>query len=362
MPGERPPESSLVRGRAEVHSGLVESEGGASLSLTWAHRAEQSVGAWEQRHARGEVPSVWPYGLEALRDHAAVEVVDLPPPGRVARVRARLGIGPRPVEGLGVTWDENTAYRLQILRPRTRFATGVIWLTDMAETGAVPTRLVSMLSGAESAWVLSEAQVDPLRRVLGGGGPRVFPIPFGIDSDFFGAQPSPTRQRIVSVGNDRDRDPRTLYAALARVLAVRPDTEVVVQTASALVPPEGVRVVRHMPHAELRDLYTTASVVVIPTRPNLHASGMTVALESLATARPVVVSDTPGMRQYVSEGRTGHLVPPGDPEALAGAVLRLLDDPERAAELGRNGRIEVESSFTTQIMVAALVQGLLQRV
>lgn len=349
---------SLSGAEREVHSWLVESEGGASLSLTWAHRAEQSAAAWERRHARGEVPSLWPYGLDALRDHADVEVIDIPPPGRVARVRSRLGIGPRPVQGLAVTWDENTAYRMQILHPRTRLATGVIWLTDMAQAGSTPARLLSMLGGAESAWVLSEAQVEPLRRVLGSRGPRVFPIPFGIDSDFFGAQPYPTRPRIVSVGNDRDRDPATLYAALARVLAARPDTEVVVQTASDLAPPEGVRVVRHMPHAELRDLYATASVVVVPTRPNLHASGMTVALESLATARPVVVSDTPGMDRYVSEGRTGHLVPPGDAEQLARAVLGLLDDPQRAAELGRNGRIEVERSFTTQLMVAALVQGL----
>jgi glycosyltransferase involved in cell wall biosynthesis len=301
---------------------------------------------------------VWPYGLDALRDHADVEVIELPAPGRVDRVRARLGIGPRPVEGLAVTWDENTAYRLRTLHPRSRFATGVIWLTDMAAAGSAPTRLVSMLDGAECVWVLSEAQVEPLEHVLGNRGPRVFPIPFGIDSDFFGAQPSPTQPRIVSVGNDRDRDPATLYAGLARVLAARPGTEVVVQTASELAPPEGVRVVRHMPHAELRDLYATASIVVVPTRSNLHASGMTVALESLATGRPVVVSDTPGMRQYVSEGRTGHLVPPGDPEALADAVLRLLDDPQRASELGRNGRIEVERGFTTQIMVAALVQGL----
>jgi glycosyltransferase involved in cell wall biosynthesis len=100
-------------------------------------------------------------------------------------------------------------------------------------------------------------------------------------------------------------------------------------------------------------------VVVVPTRPNLHASGMTVALEALATARPVVATDTPGMHQYVSEGRTGYLVPPEDPAELALTLLRLLDDPARAAELGQNGRVEVERHFTTQIMVASLVRGLL---
>jgi len=337
----------------------VESEGGPSLSLTWAHRAEQSARTWEQSHARGEVPSIWPYGLDALRDHVAVELVDLAPPGRVARARARFSMGPRPVDGLALTWDENTAYRMQTTHPRARFATGVIWLTDMAETGAAPTRMVSMLKRAEAAWVLSEAQDEPLRTMLGRGSTRVFAVPFGIDSEFFASRPFPTQPRIVSVGNDRDRDPATLFAALARVLAIRPETEVVVQTRSDLDPPEGVQVVRHIPHAELRDLYATATVVVIPTRPNLHASGMTVALEALATARPVVVTDTPGMRQYVSEGRTGHLVPPDDPAELALALLRLLDDPAYAADLGRNGRNEVERHFTTQIMVASLVRGLL---
>lgn len=337
----------------------MESEGSPSLTLTWAHRAEQSARAWEQSHARGEVPSVWPYGFDALRDHAAVEVVDLAPPSRIARARSRLSLGPRPARGLALTWDENTAYRMQTTHPRDRFATGVIWLTDMAETDGAPERMLAMLRRAEAAWVLSEAQVEPLRTMLGGTETRVFAVPFGIDSSFFVARPYPARPCIVSAGNDRDRDPATLFAALARVLAIRPETDVVVQTRSDLDPPEGVRVVRHLPHAELRDLYATASVVVVPTRENLHASGMTVALEALATARPVVVSDTPGMRQYVGEGRTGHLVPAEDPAELALALLRLLDHPERTAELGRNGRIEVERQFTTQVMVAALVRGLL---
>ena len=59
-----------------------------------------------------------------------------------------------------MTWDENTAYRLQILHPRVRYATGVIWLTDMAQAGPAPARLLSMQGGAESAWVLSEGQID----------------------------------------------------------------------------------------------------------------------------------------------------------------------------------------------------------
>ncbi len=277
---------------------------------------------WEQSHARGEVPSVWPYGLDALRDHADVELIDLAPPGRIARARARFAVGPRPVDGLALTWDENTAYRMQTTHPRTRFATGVIWLTDMVETGDAPTRMVAMLGRAEAAWVLSEAQVEPVRRMLG---------PWR-DSGVF-AVSLRNRQRVLrseavsgpSAHRERGQrqgsliPPRCSRRSLASSRSV-PRPKRWCADAVGPRPPEGVQVVRHLPHAELRDLYTTASVVVIPTRPNLHASGMTVALEALATARPVVVTDTPGMHQYVSEGRTGHLVPPEDPAELALAV------------------------------------------
>jgi glycosyltransferase involved in cell wall biosynthesis len=48
----------------------------------------------------------------------------------------------------------------------------------------------------------------------------------------------------------------------------------------------------------------------------------------------------------VADGRTGLLVPQNDPESLAGALVELLRDPDRAAKLGREGRRRVEARFT----------------
>ena len=327
-------------------------------SLAWGFPAEQSVGAWERRHSAGEVPSAWQYGLDGLRAFAAVDVVDLPAPGRMSRLRARLGLGPRPVEGMGFTWDENAAFRMQVAAPRRRFASGVIWLTDMVQRGHKPERLIDVLRAADDLWVLSRAQVEPLQELVGAGGPRVTAVPFGIDAQFFTAQPFPDRPRIVSVGNDRDRDPQTLFRALALVHARRPEAELLVQS-SAPGAPEGVRVLERMSHRELRDLYASATVVATATRPNLHVSGMTVTLEALATGRPVVNTDTPGMAQYVTEGETGHLVPVGDAESMADRLVALIDDAERAAEMGMAGRAAVEASFTTAIMCAHLAEILL---
>ncbi len=334
------------------------SRGSRPRSLTWVHRAEQSVGDWERRHAAGEVPSAWPYGLDALADRVGVSVVDIPEASRLQRARGRLGMLRNGAADLAITWDENTAYRMQTVRPQQHLATGVIWLTDMMGAGAAPARLRAMLRRADALWVLSEAQLDLLRDLRGGPDERVFAIPFGIDADFFRPRPYPERPSIISVGNDRDRDTPTLYAALSLVLSARPDVRVVVQTSSTLVPPAGVRVIRQIPHVVLRDLYASASAVVVCTRLNLHASGVTVALEALATARPVVISDTPGMSRYVDDGRTGHLVTPGDADTVATVLLELLSDPDRAARMGAHGRSSVEALFTTQRTAGALIAGL----
>jgi glycosyltransferase involved in cell wall biosynthesis len=53
-----------------------------------------------------------------------------------------------------------------------------------------------------------------------------------------------------------------------------------------------------------------------------------------------------GIPEVVVDGETGHLVPPGNPDALAAALERVLADPERGARLGRAGRRRVEERFS----------------
>jgi glycosyltransferase involved in cell wall biosynthesis len=107
-------------------------------------------------------------------------------------------------------------------------------------------------------------------------------------------------------------------------------------------------------NAAMRGLYRRASVVAIALRPNPQGSGLTVALEALASGRPVVATDNPGMDTYVEHGRTGLLVPPGDVDAMADAIGELLTDPVRAEEMGAAGRKEVEQRFTSAHMAADL--------
>jgi glycosyltransferase involved in cell wall biosynthesis len=59
----------------------------------------------------------------------------------------------------------------------------------------------------------------------------------------------------------------------------------------------------------------------------------------------VVASDVGGISDIVSDGRTGILVPPGNSEGITNALLRLLDDPGLATQLGARGRRRIERLF-----------------
>jgi len=84
----------------------------------------------------------------------------------------------------------------------------------------------------------------------------------------------------------------------------------------------------------------------------------TVLLEAMATERPVVSTSISGIPEIVVDGETGLLAPPGDPPALAAALAALIDQPARAAEMGRAGRRRAERLFDLRTNVAEL-RGLL---
>jgi len=85
-----------------------------------------------------------------------------------------------------------------------------------------------------------------------------------------------------------------------------------------------------------------ADVVLVPSR--VEPFGNT-AVEAMLAARPVVVSATQGLVEIVTDGATGLLVPPDDPEALAQAIARLADDPSLATHLATTGREEANHRF-----------------
>jgi glycosyltransferase involved in cell wall biosynthesis len=82
------------------------------------------------------------------------------------------------------------------------------------------------------------------------------------------------------------------------------------------------------------DLYISAS----------HVDGSSVSLmEALACGLPCAVSDIPANREWVMEGVNGWIFPDGDSEALAGLILKVIEQRESLAQISRNARETAES-------------------
>lgn len=73
-----------------------------------------------------------------------------------------------------------------------------------------------------------------------------------------------------------------------------------------------------------------------------------VNVEAMASAKPVVAIAHGGLLEIVVDGETGLLVPPGDEDALATAILSLLEDPARRMSMGQAGRERVLRSFSIE--------------
>jgi glycosyltransferase involved in cell wall biosynthesis len=73
--------------------------------------------------------------------------------------------------------------------------------------------------------------------------------------------------------------------------------------------------------------------------------------EALAVGRPVVATDLEGNPELVTHGVTGLLVPPRRPDALARALVEIIEGPQRACEMAMEGRRRVETMFSTTVKV-----------
>ena len=97
----------------------------------------------------------------------------------------------------------------------------------------------------------------------------------------------------------------------------------------------------------LRDYYSAADVAV--TTPWYEPFGLT-PLEAMACGRPVIGSAVGGITYTIQDGKTGFLVPPRDPEALAARLQHLLSQPDLCRRMGLAARRRVEKEFSWPIV------------
>jgi glycosyltransferase involved in cell wall biosynthesis len=190
---------------------------------------------------------------------------------------------------------------------------------------------------------------------------RMTVVPVGVDHSVFrpidGRQVVPGRLMVTSSSDVPLKGLVPLLEAVAKLRTER-DLELVVigrprpggrvaRAMDRLGLTDAVRCVSGVSDAELARLYAESEMAIVPS---LYEGFSLPAIEAMACGVPVVATTGGALPEVVgADGETGLLVPPNDPGALAGAIARLLDDPDLRARLGAAGRRRVLDRFTWEV-------------
>ena len=191
---------------------------------------------------------------------------------------------------------------------------------------------------------------------------RVHVIPNGVDPDRFPAGPRAGNGRPFTVGFVGTLKPwhglPELVEAWARLRARRPEARLLIggdgprpSAREAQLEARGVR-----PAAELAGAVAPSEVPALLARMDASAAPYPAlerfyfsplkVVESMAAGLPVVASAVGDLPRVIEDGRTGRLVAPGDPEALAAALAALADRPQERLRIGAAAREAVLRSHT----------------
>ena len=150
-----------------------------------------------------------------------------------------------------------------------------------------------------------------------------------------------------------------LLRAAPAILARHPAARIVVAGGGELESEiralaRGLRLGRHIvllgERPDARELLSLFDVFVLPS---LWEGLPLVLIEAAALGKPIVATDVDGSREIITDGETGLLVPAADPQALASAVNRLLDDPDLASRLASRAKETIPSRYSLEAMTAA---------
>lgn len=277
-------------------------------------------------------------------------------------------------------------------RRRFGLITGDLWPDVVVDLGKLESGRVRRMLYALERWSYANAtmimpvtpgQVEILRAHKGVPADKIITMNNGVDTDLFRAGPptssmvdllSPAGERVILYAGTHGymHGLDVLLDAASLVRAVHPDARFVLVGGGSergrlmrRVEDEkldGVTMLAPRPLEDIADMCRAAyaGVCTIRDARTLDVARPVKIFPMMASERPVIFSGRGEGAEIVENAGAGIVVRPEDPRALADAIIAVLDDPERAAEMGRNGRKVVEAEFSWQTIVSEFVD-LLER-
>jgi glycosyltransferase involved in cell wall biosynthesis len=224
------------------------------------------------------------------------------------------------------------------------------WYSFLKMQGRVARALPALLTVSTSSYddIVRDFQVDPARLTV---------VPVGVETEVFVPPTLPRVPGRIVATTSADIPMKGLVPLLEAVAKLRTERDVelvvvgkpkeggpAVATITRLGIEDAVRFVSGVAEADLVDLFGSAQVAVVPS---LYEGFSLPAVEAMACATPLVATTGGALPEVVGpDGLAALHVPPGDADALALAIARVLDDERLATRLGLAGRARVLDRFT----------------
>jgi len=186
-------------------------------------------------------------------------------------------------------------------------------------------------------------------------------VPLSVDTLYHVPSPlSVERVGVLAVGKDNGRD----YVSFVETARLVPNARfTIVATPRNLVGvkdiPKNVGVFLGLPMDEVKKLYESAEVAVIPTKSDdffdgADCSGQTVLLEYMASGLPIVATARKSLKGYIEHEKDALIVPPENAEAMAAAITCLMNDKPFAGRLALAAREKAVREFSSKRMALRL--------
>ncbi|MCQ4158923.1 glycosyltransferase [Roseomonas sp. GC11] len=215
------------------------------------------------------------------------------------------------------------------------------------------------LAAVDRIVVHSRREIDSYAAAFGLPRERFTFVPFSVEAVEPALEEEMEAPFLLAMGS-ANRDYATLFEAV-RGLPLRLVVVAGAHATAGLAVPENAELRHGLTLAECHALAQRARLSVVPTANSFSASGQVTFIEAMMFGRCVVVTRSIGAEDYIADGETGLLVPPGDVAALRAALLRAWEDAALRARLGAAARayaVETLSHEGVSRRLAALCDAL----
>ena len=100
--------------------------------------------------------------------------------------------------------------------------------------------------------------------------------------------------------------------------------------------------------SDISEILSIADITVLSSTTEGFSNAI---LEYMAAGKPVVATDVGGNRELIIDGKTGFLIPPNNPSALAEAIVKLLNNVNLRSKMGTEGRVRIKDYFSKEKMI-----------